>query len=30
VTRADKETAEQLDVDPQHIDRALHEAVTGM
>ena len=30
VTRADKETAEQLDVDPQHIDRTLHQAVTDM
>ena len=30
VTRAEKETAEQLDVDPQHIDRTLQDAVTDM
>jgi uncharacterized membrane protein len=30
VTRAEKETTEQLDVDPKHIDQALHQAVTDM
>jgi uncharacterized membrane protein len=30
VTRAEKQTAKDLDVDPQHIDRTLREAVTEM
>jgi uncharacterized membrane protein len=30
VTRAEKETAEQLDVDPRHIDRTLQQAVSDM
>lgn len=30
VTRAEKETAEELAVDPRHIDQALHQAVTEM
>jgi uncharacterized membrane protein len=30
VTRAEKQTAKDLDVDPQHIDRTLREAVTDM
>jgi uncharacterized membrane protein len=30
VTRAEKETAEQLDVDPRHIDRTLQQAVGDM
>jgi uncharacterized membrane protein len=30
VTRADKQTAKELDVDPKHIDRTLQETVTEM
>lgn len=30
VTRAEKETAEQLGVDPKDIDKTLHDAVSGM
>jgi uncharacterized membrane protein len=30
VTRAEKETTEQLDVDPRHIDQTLHQAVSDM
>jgi uncharacterized membrane protein len=30
VTRAEKETAEQLDVDPKHIDKTLQQAVSDM
>jgi len=30
VTRADKETAEQIQVDPQQIDRALQDAIKGI
>lgn len=30
VTRAEKQTAKELDVDPKDVDRALQEAVSGM
>ena len=30
VTRAEKETAEELGIDPKDIDKTLHEAVSGM